>query len=424
MRRVLITGGAGFVGANLAVGLARRHPEWDIVALDNLHRRGSKLNLPRLEEAGVEFVMADVRERQALLGIEEFDAVLECSAEPSAQLEPDGDTSYLVETNLAGAHNCLELARRDDAQLVFLSTSRVYPFEPLSALPYSEGETRFELDPGHATPGASAAGIAEDFPLAGPRTLYGATKLAAELLVTEYGSRFGIATVIDRCGVIAGPWQMGKVDQGVFALWVLHHHFGVPLRYVGYGGAGKQVRDLLHVDDLLDLIDEQLGDPAAWAGATVNVGGGVDSSLSLAETTALCRELTGNEIPIEPEPETRYGDVPIYVSDCAALFGRTAWRPNPRRGADDRRHSRVGRGEFGRACRSPRLQLTVTMPTRRSPSANATRSLPSILAQARSISSSSLMSSMTTTAPGARWGRTTSKFCTVAASVCSASMYA
>ena len=112
-----------------------------------------------------------------------------------------------------------------------------------------------------ASPGASPAGIAEDFPLEGARTLYGATKLAAELLVAEYADAFGLQAVIDRCGVIAGPWQMGKVDQGVFTYWMLAHHFGRPLRYIGYGGAGKQVRDLLHVDDLVDLVDEQLADP-------------------------------------------------------------------------------------------------------------------------------------------------------------------
>ena len=325
--RVLITGGAGFVGANLAVGLAGRHPDWELTALDNLHRRGSELNLPRLERAGVEFVRADVRERAALLELGHADALVECSAEPSALIGADGDTSYPVETNLLGAYNCLELARRDGAQFVFLSTSRVYPYEALGRVAVREAETRLELAPGQELPGVSPAGISEDFPLAGPRTLYGATKLAAELLVAEYASAFGLAAVVDRCGVIAGPWQMGRVDQGVFALWALHHHYDVPLSYIGYGGEGRQVRDLLHVEDLVDLIELQLRDPAGWAGETVNVGGGPDCSLSLLETTALCRELSGNEVPIGSVAETRHGDVPIYVSDCARLHARTDWRP-------------------------------------------------------------------------------------------------
>jgi CDP-paratose 2-epimerase len=83
----------------------------------------------------------------------------------------------------------------------------------------------------------------------------------------------------------------------------------------------------VHVDDLVDLIDEQLGEPARWAGATVNVGGGRDGSLSLAEATAICRDLTGNAPAIHAVADTRPGDVPIYLSDCARLFERTSWRP-------------------------------------------------------------------------------------------------
>jgi CDP-paratose 2-epimerase len=324
--RVLITGGAGFVGANLATSLAKRHPDWELVALDNLYRRGSELNLQRLEAAGVGFARGDVREPAALADLGEFDALIECSAEPSV-LAAGGDTSYAVQTNLMGAFNCLELARRDGAQLVFLSTSRVYPVEPQRQLRLAESATRLELSDEQDVPGASSAGISERFPMEGARTIYGATKLAAELLVEEYAAGFGLRTAIDRCGVISGPWQMGKVDQGVFAFWLFHHHFRLPLSYIGYGGTGKQVRDLIHVDDLIELIDEQLADPDGWAGFVGNVGGGRDCSLSLLEATEVCRELTGNEVPIERVPEERPGDVPIYLSDCRRLFERTGWRP-------------------------------------------------------------------------------------------------
>ncbi len=327
MTRLLVTGGAGFVGSNLAVTLAGRHPDWEVVAFDNLRRRGAELTLPRLREAGVAFAHGDVREPADLDLIGPVDAIVECSAEPSALTGRDGATDYAVRANLLGAWHCLEIARRHDARFVFLSTSRVYPVAPQRALILEEAETRFELAAEQPVAGAGADGIAEDFPLDGARTLYGATKLAAELLIAEYADAFGVRAVIDRCGVIAGPWQMGKVDQGVFTHWLLSHHYGRPLRYIGFGGAGKQVRDLLHVDDLCALIDEQLGAPDAWAGATVNVGGGRACSLSLLELTALCRELTGNEVPIDAERETRPGDVPIYLSDCAALFVRTGWRP-------------------------------------------------------------------------------------------------
>ena len=332
MNRLLITGGAGFVGSNLAVSLAARHPEWEIVVLDNLYRRGSELNLPRLREAGVEFVRGDVREPEDLAGVGRISALIECSAEPSVMSGVDGDTGYLVHTNLTGAYNCLELARRDGAFVVFLSTSRVYPVQPQVDLRLEEAETRFEIAAGQDLPGVSPAGISEDFPLEGARTLYGATKLAAELLIEEYRTGLGVPAVIDRCGVIAGPWQMGKVDQGVFTHWMLAHHFRNPLSYIGFGGHGKQVRDLLHVEDLVDLVERQLLAPADWDGRTVNVGGGRECSLSLRETTAICRELTGNEVPIEPVAQTRAGDVPIYLSDCGKIFGLDEWRP--RRGAE------------------------------------------------------------------------------------------
>lgn len=331
MNRLLITGGAGFVGSNLAVSLASRHPDWEVVALDNLYRQGSELNLPRLERAGVEFVEGDVREPGDLGKFGSLDAIVECSAEPSVMSGTDGDTSYLMHTNLTGAYNCLELARRAGAFVLFLSTSRVYPVAPQLELALEETPTRFELAAEQPVPGASAAGVSEQFPLSGARTLYGTTKLAAELLIEEYRAAFGVPAVVDRCGVIAGPWQMGKVDQGVFTHWVLSHRFGRPLSYIGFGAGGKQVRDLLHVEDLVDLVERQLLDPERWDGGVFNVGGGRDCSLSLRETTELCRELTGNEVPIEPVHETRAGDVPVYLSDCGKLFRFDEWRP--RRGA-------------------------------------------------------------------------------------------
>ena len=324
---ILVTGGAGFVGAHVAVELAARRPGSEIVALDNLYRRGSELNLPRLRAAGVRFLHGDVRELDDLLAVGEVEAIVECSAEPSVMAGVGGSPAVLVGTNLVGAYHCLELARRWGAQFVFLSTSRVYPVAPLAALALDEGDTRYEIAAAQAVPGAGPQGIAESFPLEGARTLYGATKLAAEHLVTEYAQTYRLRTVIDRCGVIAGPWQMGKVDQGVFTYWMLAHVLDRPLRYIGFGGTGKQVRDLMHVADLVDLVDEQLADPDAWAGRTVNVGGGRSSSLSLLETTALCAEIAGRRIDVEPSSEDRPGDVPVYLSDCSRLADVSAWRP-------------------------------------------------------------------------------------------------
>jgi len=327
VKSVLVTGGAGFVGSNLAIALAARHPDWRIVAFDNLYRKGSELNLGRLEAAGVEFIKGDVRSLEDLDSTGEVDALIECSAEPSVMSGIDGDTSYLVETNLTGAYNCLELARRRSSQFIFLSTSRVYPLRGLRDLALEEAPTRFELAADQPQPGISSRGVSEAMPMAGPRTLYGSTKLAAELLTTEFGEMFGIPTMINRCGVIAGPWQMGKVDQGVFTHWMLAHLDRKPLSYIGYGGSGKQVRDLLHIDDLIDLVELQLLEPEVWDGQTFNVGGGREVSLSLLEASEICAGLTGNRLDITPVPEDRAGDVPIYISDCSAIFEHSSWRP-------------------------------------------------------------------------------------------------
>jgi CDP-paratose 2-epimerase len=200
--------------------------------------------------------------------------------------------------------------------------------EHLRSLRLDESATRFVLAAEQILPGSSARGIAERFPLDGFRTLYGGTKLAAELLIEEYRVTHGIPAVVNRFGVIAGPWQMGRVDQGFVSHWVLAHWFGLPLQYLGFAGTGKQVRDLLHVADAVELIELQLCEPERWDGAIVNVGGGVEHSSSLVELTELCVELTGRTTTVAAGAGAeRPGDVPLYISDCGHLEQLTAWRP-------------------------------------------------------------------------------------------------
>jgi CDP-paratose 2-epimerase len=322
---ILITGGAGFVGGNLAVFLKRYHEQTRVVAMDNLHRPGSELNLPRLHKAGVEFGKGDIRSAEQFPA-GPFEAIIECSAEPSVLAGYAGSPDYLMETNFLGTYRCLEKARQWRSKFLFLSTSRVYPMAPLEAHPWRERETRFEwLDVAGAP--ISPQGVQESCAVQGARSLYGLTKFASEGLIEEYRAGFGLRAAINRCGVITGPWQMGKVDQGVVSLWVLRHYFGKPLAYIGYGGTGKQVRDVLHVDDLCELVAEQLADFAAWDGWLGNVGGGREISVSLQELTAACRKIVGREVPVGAEPENRQADLRIFLADCSRLFARTSWRP-------------------------------------------------------------------------------------------------
>jgi len=322
---ILITGGAGFVGGNLAVFLKRRRAPTRVVVMDNLHRPGSELNLPRLREAGVEFIKGDIRLADEFPG-GPFAAIIECSAEPSVLAGYASSPDYLMETNFLGTYRCLEKARQWRSNFLFLSTSRVYPMAPLEAHPWRESETRFEW---RDVAGAmiSSQGVREESAVQGARSLYGLTKFASEGLIEEYRAGFGLRAAINRCGVIAGPWQMGKVDQGVVSLWVLRHYFGKPLAYIGYGGTGKQVRDVLHVDDLCELVEEQLSNFGAWDGWLGNVGGGLEISVSLRELTAICREVVGREVAIGSEPANRQADLRLFLADCGRLFARTAWRP-------------------------------------------------------------------------------------------------
>jgi CDP-paratose 2-epimerase len=326
-RKILVTGGAGFVGSNLALNWKREFPRAEVIAFDNLKRRGSELALPRLRAGGVAFQHGDVRTQEDLESAGPVDLMIECSAEPSVHAGYGQSPGYLVNTNLTGLINCLEHLRRTGGDLVFLSSSRVYPIGPLRALPLERQGERLVPASGTDLPGWSAAGISEDFPLCGARSLYGATKLAAELLIEEYRAMYRLRAVIDRCGVITGPWQMGKVDQGFVVLWIARHLFGGALLYSGFGGEGLQVRDILHVDDLFALLVLQLADWTGLDGCVFNVGGGSAISVSLRELTDRCATMTGRRLDIGGDTQTRPADIPYYVSDCRKVSRTTGWRP-------------------------------------------------------------------------------------------------
>lgn len=315
------------MGSALALQFKKAYPNLRVIAVDNLKRRGSELNLPRLREAGIEFIHGDIRNPEDFEALPAVDVVIEASAEPSVLAGLTSAPDYLVNTNLVGTVNCLNYARKHNAAFVFLSTSRIYPINNIEQIAYEEQDTRFVVTDQQTLPGVSAKGIAEDFPLEGYRSLYGATKLCSEYLIQEYHHFYGLRTIINRCGVLTGPWQMGKVDQGVVVLWVARHFWKQPLGYIGFGGTGKQVRDVLHVDDLFDLLQRQLDLLPELNGKTFNVGGGVPISVSLQELTALCQEITGNTVPIQSQAETRQADIALYLTDNSRVTAATGWEP-------------------------------------------------------------------------------------------------
>lgn len=335
-KHVLITGGAGFVGSNLALKLKKDYPDLSITCLDNLKRRGSELSLPRLKRAGIGFVHGDIRNKEDF-PTEEIDLLLECSAEPSVMAGIDSSPDYLLNTNLVGTINCLEYARKQNAKFLFLSTSRVYPISYINELNFEESEDRFNITDNQDTVGASSKGISEEFPLDKPRSLYGVTKLGSELVAQEYADTYDMDIIINRCGVITGPWQMGKVDQGVFVLWVARHYFKKPLSYIGYGGEGKQVRDFIHIEDLYRSIRHQLENFSDYTDRVYNIGGGLSNSVSLKELTKLCEEFTGNKIDIASVKEDRQADLRFFITDSSRFLDKSklSWQKDARASVQD-----------------------------------------------------------------------------------------
>jgi len=324
--KILITGGAGFVGSNLGIELVKKNSQFKIIAFDNLKRRGSELNIPRLKKYGIDFIHGDIRNPEDLKDICDFDIMIECSAEPSV-LASFYNPQYVISTNLAGSINCFEEARKRSAGIIFISTSRVYSKDVLNKLILNETSQRFIPSSKNKIPGFSKKGISEEFPVDGTRTLYGTTKLASELILQEYIDMYGLSGVINRCGVLTGPWQMGKVDQGFVVYWMLKHVFKQQLSYIGYGGKGQQVRDVLDIEDFADLIALQIKKLYFFRGEIFNVGGGVNLSISLKELTNFCRDFFKTKIKIKSVKKTRKGDIPYYVTDYTKVKKSLKWEP-------------------------------------------------------------------------------------------------
>jgi CDP-paratose 2-epimerase len=333
--RVLITGVCGFVGSTLARTWVQSGAGHTLLGVDSFVRPGSEVNRLALKALGVEVRHADVRSASDFEGLPAVDAVIDAAANPSVLAGVDGQTSsrQVVEHNLLGTVNLLELCRRHAAAFVLLSTSRVYSIEPLAGLPMRVGDRAFEPDPSRPLPaGVSPDGVSEAFPTTPPVSLYGSTKVASEQMALEYGATYGFPVWIDRCGVLAGAGQFGRPDQGIFAYWVNSWLRRRPLRYVGFDGLGHQVRDCLHPADLVPLLQAQLTRAEAGRPRVVNVSGGRASALSLRQMSDWCRDRLFDH-PVESDTRPRSFDLPWVVLDAARAT--EAWRWAPTRGTLD-----------------------------------------------------------------------------------------
>jgi len=327
--KILITGICGFVGSTLARAIREAIPGVTLIGLDNFIRPGSELNRRELARLGVRVFHGDLRSASDFETLPACDWVIDAAANPSVLAGVDGRTSsrQVLEHNLTGTINVLEYCKQHRAGFVLLSTSRVYSIKPLVELPVQVEAGAFRPDPrAKLVSGLSAAGVSESFSTTPPVSLYGSTKLASEAIALEYGETFQFPVWINRCGVLAGAGQFGKPDQGIFSFWINAHLRRRPLKFIGFGGHGHQVRDALHPRDLVPLLVQQMNAAKSGCERVQNLGGGVANSMSLANLHAWCDAKFGRH-DVAADATPRPFDIPWMVMDSTLAGRQWNWRP-------------------------------------------------------------------------------------------------
>jgi CDP-paratose 2-epimerase len=330
---ILITGGAGFVGSELAARLSEKNHR--VVAMDNLVRRGSESNLEKLARYGVTFVHGDVRNPEDFANLPQgIEFVCDTSAQPSV-VSGYANPIFDINNNSLGVVRVLEFARQHRCPLIFFSSNRVYVVDRLLELPRREAATRIEWDsevwnkiPVGSRPRGfdPLHGVSEEFATdGGQRSIYGLSKMIADLACQEYAQAFDMPIVVNRFGVIAGTGQFAKLDQGWVTWWAIAHYFNLPLKYIGWNG--KQVRDILFLDDVSALVELQMSQIERFRGGIFNLGGGAANSLSLREATRLLEDKLGHGTTITTEDSVRKADLPIYFTDNRKAAKALDWRP-------------------------------------------------------------------------------------------------
>ncbi len=305
--KILITGGCGFVGSNLAIYFKNKHIGVKIDSLDNLSRRGAILNLNRLKKNKIKNFKIDISNKEQIKKLPKYDLIIDCCAEAAVEASRK-EMDKVFNTNLVGTYNILKKCVRDKSSLVFLSSSRVYSIEKLLKI-----KKNFLIN--------------EKFDTSGAKSIYGFCKYSSESLIKEFSFLYKVKFVITRFGLIAGPWQFGKQDQGVVSLWLWRHLNKKKLSYIGFGGKGSQVRDLLHISDVCKLISQQVKKINTINNFTINAGGGRENAISLKNLTKVCQKITQNKIKILSKKNTSEYDVPYYTTDNSKVKKIYNWKP-------------------------------------------------------------------------------------------------
>ena len=305
--KILITGGCGFIGSNLGLFLKSKIKKAKITSADNLSRKGSILNYERLLKKKIKNFKIDLTKLKKLKRLPKFDLVIHCAAEPAIEVSRN-KIDEVFNSNLVATFNILKKCAKDRSDIIYLSSSRVYAIESLFKLKKKESVT-------------------ENFNVENFKSIYGFTKLSSELLIKEYSYLHKIKYLINRVALVSGPWQFGKEEQGFVSLWVWRHLNKLKLNFIGFGGTGKQVRDVLHIDDLCELILLQIKKIKKINNKLMNVGGGNKNSINLIKLTKLSKQITKNKIKIGVVKKTSSYDIPYYVSNINYVKKLYKWYP-------------------------------------------------------------------------------------------------
>lgn len=313
--KILITGGCGFVGTNLALFLHSKGLK--INCLDNLSRKGSIYNLKLLKERKIKNFKIDISNYKKFQKLPRYDFIIDCCAEAAVEVSKK-DIDRVINTNFLGTLNILKKVKKDKSRIIFLSSSRVYPIKDINSLINKKIiKSKIQIN----------KTFNEKDNVLGAKTLYGFSKLSSEMLIEEFSYAFDLKFIINRCGVISGPLQFGKQDQGFISLWIWKHLNKKKMNYIGYGGLGNQVRDVLHIDDLCDLIFLQIKKFDKINNKMFTVGGSKQSFISLKELTKICEKITNNKIKFSKIPKTSIYDIPYFITSNNHVTKIYKWKP-------------------------------------------------------------------------------------------------